>query len=110
MAGGGGCQLCGWKKGGETGVFTRWFVRMALPSLHLTEKGSLPGKEFGVWSVSAVRGGEVKRTFSRERGTKEWGPSSMTQLVLLARAGYQEYCCIVLTLWTCWLRGGEIGG
>ena len=58
---------------------------MALPSLLLTEKGSLPGKEFGVCSVRAVRGGEVKRVFSLGSGTKEWGPSSMTQLVLLAR-------------------------
>lgn len=68
-------------------VFTRWLVMMALPSLHLTEKGSLPGKELGVCSVNAVRGGEVKRVFSLGRGTKVWGPSSMTQLVLLlARA------------------------
>lgn len=69
----------------RAGPRTRWFVRMALPSLHLTEKGSLPGKEFGVCSVNAVRGGEVKRVFSLGRGTKVWGPSSMTQLVLSAR-------------------------
>ena len=55
---------------GNDGLFTRWFVMMALPSLHLTEKGSWPGKGFGVCSVNAVRGGEVKRVFSRGRGTK----------------------------------------
>lgn len=60
---------------------SRWFVMIALPSLHLTEKGSLPGKEFGVCSVKAVRGGEVKRVFSLGRGMKAWGPSSMTQLM-----------------------------
>ena len=57
---------------------------MALPSLHLTEKGSLPGKVFGVCMVRAVRAGEVKRVFSLGRGTKVLGPSSMTQLLLLA--------------------------
>lgn len=30
-----------------------------------------------------MRGGEVKRVFSLGRGTKAWGPSSMTQLALL---------------------------
>ena len=59
---------------------------MALPSLHLTEKGSLPGKGFGVWSVNAVRDGEVKSVFSRGKGTKVWGPSSMTQLLPLAES------------------------
>lgn len=63
---------------------------IALPSLHLTEKGSLPGNEFGVCNVKAVRGGEVKRVFSLGRGTKAWGPSSMTQLVLLARGHFQR--------------------
>jgi len=28
-----------------------------------------------------VRGGEVKRTFSRGSRTKDWGPSSMTQFI-----------------------------
>ena len=62
------CAFC--RNGGNAGLPTRWFVRMALPSLHLTEKGSLPGKGFGVWSVNAVRDGEVKSVFSRDRGTK----------------------------------------
>ena len=62
-------SVCAFCKGGGA-LRTRWFVRMALPSLHLTEKGSLPGKGFGVWSVNAVREGEVKSVFSRGRGTK----------------------------------------
>lgn len=33
----------------------------------------------------------MKRVFSRGRGTKAWGPSSMTQLVLLARGLSEEY-------------------
>lgn len=72
---------------------------IALPSLHLTEKGSLPGKEFGVWSVSAVRGGEVKRVFSLGRGTKAWGPSSMTQLAAVSKSPFppKGYCGGVLT-------------
>lgn len=73
----------GWLAWGEEGV-TRWFVMMALPSVHLTEKGSLPGKLFDVCMFRAVRGSEVRRVFSLERGTKAWGPSSMTQLLLLA--------------------------
>lgn len=76
--------------GDRKGRLTRWLVTMALPSLHLTAKGSLPGKEFGVCSVNAVRGGEVKRVFSLGRGTNAWGPSSMTQLLLLARAHRKE--------------------
>lgn len=80
---------------------------MALPSVHLMEKGSLPGKVFDVCMVRAVRGGEVKRDFSLGRGTKAWGPSSMTQLVLLAGTHLVEQCGLGrLTLWTCWLRGG----
>ena len=58
---------------------------MALPSLHLAKKGSVPGKVFGVCMLRAVRDGEVKRVFSLGRGTKLWGPSSMTQLLLLAK-------------------------
>ena len=65
-------------------------VMMALPSLHLTEKGSLPGKVFGVCMVRAVRDGEVKRVFSLGRGTKVCGPSSMTQLLLLAKVHVVE--------------------
>lgn len=93
-----------WLAGGEEGS-TRWFVMMALPSVHLTEKGSLPGKLFDVCMVRAVRGGEVKRVFSLGRGTKAWGPSSMTQLLLLAGTHLVEQCGGRLTLWTCWLRG-----
>ena len=55
------------------------------------EKGSLPGKAFGVCRVRAVRGGEVKRIFSLGSGTKVWGPSSMTQLLLSARGKPIEY-------------------
>lgn len=64
---------------------TRWFVMMALPSLDLIESGSLPGYELGVWRVRDVRGGDVKRTFSRGRRTKDWGPSSMTQFMDILR-------------------------
>ena len=83
------------------GEFTRWLVMIALPSLHLMEKGSLPGKAFGVCSVRAVRGGEVKRIFSLGSGTKVWGPSSMTQLVLSARGRLLESFGGALTLQTC---------
>lgn len=55
---------------------------VALPSLHLIERGSFPGYEFGVWSVRDVRLGEAKRTFSPGRGTKLLVlVSSMTQLI-----------------------------
>ena len=74
---------------------------MALPSLHLMEKGSLPGKAFGVCRLRAVRGGEVKRVFSLGSGTKVWGPSSMTQLLLSARGKLIEYFNGALTLQTC---------
>ena len=55
---------------------------VALPSLHLIERGSFPGYELGVWSVRDVRFGEAKRIFSRGSGTKDLElVSSMTQLI-----------------------------
>ena len=71
----------------------------ALPSLHLIESGSLPGYEFGVWRTSDVREAEVKRVFSRGRGTKDLVlVSSITQLmdiVVICVLVWRMRCCVV---------------
>ncbi len=36
-------NFCCWRGGKRKVEFTRWLVMIALPSPHLTEKGSLPG-------------------------------------------------------------------
>lgn len=64
-------------------VPTLWLVIIALPSLHLMFRGSLPGKEFGLCKERAVREGDVNRIFSRGSRTKSFIElSSITQLDL----------------------------
>lgn len=51
----------------------RWFVRYRTPEAQCTDMGSLPGYvllAFGVVISRVVRGGEVKRSFSRGSRTK----------------------------------------
>ena len=59
----------------------------AMPPLQLIFTGSFPGNLFGVERLRVVRGGEVKRIFSRGNGTKPLVASSIiTQLLQRARS------------------------
>lgn len=61
---------------------TRWFVRKTLPLLQCKENGDFPGYGFGGSIAREIRGGEVCRILSRDRGTIVWASSSITQLFL----------------------------
>ena len=63
---------------------------MALPSLHLIFKGSLPGKEFGVVRARETRGGDVKTTLSPGSLMKELLGSSMTPFIDMFVVFFEE--------------------
>lgn len=89
---------------------TRWFVRKALPLLQCNENGDFPGYGFGGSIASEIRGGEMNRILSRDRGTMVWASSSITQLFHKLAASPTSEASITPSTWISVLNFSEREG